>query len=251
MALLPWQFQYGLLVIGDQTSYGVMTADWSMPDVTINSQARTREDGYYPGLDLAQKRPITFECDIPNLGDGNYYANRETWRDTFTMYPNPPVLPLIMMIEGYSAQRRFYARPRKRSTPENNVSASSLSTWTVMLEADDPLQYSDAQTTVGPSSSISVPNAGNYPAGAGTTPQIVELVVTGTNPVVTSSNGGSLSFTGTGTWGVDLGLHAVSGGVNGYADLVQPATWFWIDPNGITISCSGGTVACTTRDAWL
>lgn len=220
-----------------------------MPPITVNSQARTRQDGFYPGLDLAQIRPITFDFIIPNLGDGNYFSNREAWITTFTQIPENPI-PLSWLTPDYPTARRFYCRPRKRSMPEDNVSAVASTAWSVELGADDPLYYDDASTTYGPSSSIFVNNFGSYAAGAGSTPQIVELVVTGTNPVVTSSNGGSLSFSGTGTWGVDLGTHAVSGGVNGYADLIQPATWFTIAPNGVTISCSGGTVACTSRSAW-
>ena len=132
MVLANFQFSYGLLVFGADTSFGVEKWDWSMPPITLNSQARTRQDGFYPGLDLAQIRPITIDFIIPNLGDGNYYVNREAWITTFTQIPEDPI-PLSWLTPDYPTARRFYCRPRKRSMPEDNVSAVASTAWSVEL----------------------------------------------------------------------------------------------------------------------
>ncbi len=98
-----------------------------------------------------------------NVGDGNYYSNRNTWRNTFVLQSTTPQ-PLSIKIPDWSAARRFYCRPRKVATPEDNLSSTAISSWSVELGADDPLLYSDASTSVGAGASISVPNAGDYPA---------------------------------------------------------------------------------------
>ena len=247
MVLSAWQCSYNGVTFGAGTSYGISKMDWSQPAIAINSMQRTRQDGLYPGLDLMQKRIITIDFEIPNLGDGNYYSNREAWKAAFVTQSTTPQ-PLSILINPWSTARRFYCRPRDRHTPEDNISSVANSSWSVQLEADDPLMYSDATTSTGAASSITVPNAGNYPSGEGTTAGIVTLTVS-TACTVSGPNGGSIHLTGTGPWTLDLGLHTVSGG-NGYSDIVQPATWFTIPAGGAGIAVSAGTVSAVSRDAW-
>lgn len=156
---------------------------------------------------------------------------------------------LSFLIGTWANPRRFYCRPRKRSMPEDNVSAVALSQWSVMLEATDPTLYGDNQLSFGPAGSILITNAGDYPAGGGSTAGIVVLTISSAC-TLTSSNGGSITFTGTGPWTLDLGTHLVTGG-NGYADITQPATFFTIPPGGCTVSVSAGTVSAVSRDAWM
>ena len=250
MTLNQFQYLYNGLTFGEATNFGVVKADWDLPPVSVNSQARTRLDGFYPGLDLAQIRPITFDFAVTNTaGSGTqYYTDRETFRTTFVLQPTTPQ-PLSIQIPDFALPRRFYCRPRKVATPEDNVSSTAQSSWSVQLDADDPLLYDDTATSVGAAGSISVPNAGDYPAGAGTTAGIVVLTVSSAC-TLTSSNGGSLIFTGSGPWTVDLGTHVITGG-NGYSDLTQPASFFLIAPGGVTVSVSAGTVSAVTRSAWL
>jgi len=242
-------YEYNGLTFGAVTSgIAVTKIDWSMPPITVNSQPRTRLDGSYPGLDLAQPRPIMIDFVIVNVGDNNYYTNRETWRRTFVLQPTTPQ-PLGILIPDWSTERRFYCRPRKVSMPEDPLSDTSISTWTVQLDADDPLLYSDTQHSVAAASSISVPNAGDYPSGAGTTAGVATITVSAAS-TVTGPSGGSITLTGTGPWTLDLGTHIVTGG-NGYRDITQPAVWFTIPPGGATVSVSAGTVSALVRDAWL
>jgi hypothetical protein len=165
------------------------------------------------------------------------------------LQPTTPQVLSILTSPSWSNPRRYYCRPQKRATPEDQVSAVALSAWSVELLAPDPIEYGDNQLTFGASSSISITNAGDYPAGAGSTPGIVVLTIS-TACTITSSNGGSITFTGSGPWTLDLGTHAVTGG-NGYSDITQPATFFTIPPGGCTVTASAGTVSAVSRDAWL
>jgi hypothetical protein len=248
MALLPFQFSFNGLTFGAGTGFGVTKFDWSMPPVSKNNLPRTRLDGSYVGLDLAQPRPISFDFDIANQADGLYFTNREAWATAFVLAPTTS-LPLSWLITGWANPRRIYGRPEKRSMPEDNVSAVALSQWAVVLDCEDPIIYGDNQLSFGPASSINITNIGDYSAGAGPTAGIVVLTVSSAC-TVSGPSGGSLTFTGTGPWTVDLGTHQITGG-NGYSDLTQPATWFTIPSGGGTVSVSAGTVSAVSRDAWM
>lgn len=219
-----------------------------MPPVSQNDLPRSRLDGDWAGLDLAQERPISIDFDIANQADGLYFVNRDAWIAAFVLQSSTPQV-LSFLIDGWANARRFYCRPRRRNMPENNVSAVALSEWSVQLDAPDPILYGDNQLSFPAAGSINITNAGDYPAGAGSTAGIVVLTVS-TACTLTSSNGGSITLTGTGPWTLDLGTHLVTGG-NGYADITQPATWFTVPPGGCTVSVSAGTVSAVSRDAWM
>ncbi|MES1975831.1 MAG: hypothetical protein V4472_25515 [Pseudomonadota bacterium] len=247
MPIAPFQRQFRSLVFGASTSWGLEKVDEeSLPPLDTSDMKRDRLDGSFTKLDLARTRALTYDFAIPNI-DASYYANRETWRVTFAPVIGQ-ALPLIANSPDWAQIRRIYARPRRRSQPDNNVSSTSLTNWSVVLEAPDPLWYADTATSVAAASSITIPNLGNWP-GPGPTPSITTLTIS-TASTLTTSNGGSIVFAGTGPWTIDLATHIVTGG-NGYTDIVQPSNWFLVDPGGITASVTAGTVACTTRDSWL
>lgn len=248
MPVSDFQFTYNGLTFGADTGFGVTKFDWSMPPVSDNGQPRSRLDGDWAGLNLAQKRPISIDFDIANQADGQYFVNRDAWMAAFVLQGSTPQV-LAWDFPNWTNPRRFYCRPDKRAMPEDQVSAVALSQWSVILEAPDPTLYGDNQLSFAAASSISITNAGDYPCGQGSTAGIVVLTVS-TACTVTSSNGGSLTFTGTGPWTVDLGTHLITGG-NGYADLTQPATWFTIPPGGCTVTASAGTVSAVSRDSWM
>jgi hypothetical protein len=196
---------------------------------------------------LARTRVIDLEFVLPNVGSGDYYSNLETWRTQFAPVQGQ-ALPLSGLLPDWSAARRVYCRPRKRSQPVDQVASVAMSSWVVQLEAPDPLWYDDAATAVAAAASITVPNAGN-PPGPGPTPPITTLVIS-TACTLTETSGGSITFTGTGPWTIDLATHLVTGG-NGYSDITQPATWFLIQPGGTTVAVSAGTVSASTRSSYL
>lgn len=283
MAVLSnFQGSFGGLTFGPGTDIQVVEWDGlrELPGIRSGDQARPRGDGSFAGLNYLGERVITLKLSV-TVTQTPFETVIANLASVFQSTSSPSALqPFFFMLPGWTTPRQVTARPTKASIPVDLEYNFHKASPLVELTCPDPLIY-DVQpqtaltglpapsagltfpvafpVTFGASAggSLAVTNTGNYP-----TAPVFTITGPCTNPSITLSSGGSMSFnltlSSSDTLVVDMAARTVLlNGVSRANTIVSGSSWFAFPVGAATVfvgSRDSAAVAAqfkvTWRNAW-
>lgn len=217
-------------------------------------QERIGSAGSVAGTDYQQARVITVpvvvnEPDNPDEAWRTFRRIKAAWQpvgaDQELLVTSPGIGPADHRL-------RFYGRPRSTLEPDVSKVVGGIIYARLQFVALDPVGYGPAETTSG--SPLTIINAGD----THTTRSVIEIVGTGSTPIVTHEDGGDVSWLGPLGMGqvrrIDLATFQVTdgSGVDKGTEVSSASLWFRLAPGANVVSVAGASSpSATFRSAYL
>lgn len=273
-----WQWEYNDFLFGDDTSTEVIDINGlDFPELRSNDAVLAGAHGALPGQDRLEARDITFKLEVYEDAELDMWTTLHAL--SLAMSPSDIELPLTFKA-GDQPPMRVYCRPRKRNIPMSINHLYNKVEVDLMLNASDPLIYSETQYT-STADAPTVPTGRAFSAtypwnfGAPGTGGVVDVFNAGTAPTSWTARvfgpctnptiigpGGSLTWESSLLAGefVEFDAHPsretvlVGGSSSQFGQLTDTSVWFLLPPGGSNVVLNTGdglgSVEFNWRDAW-
>lgn len=278
--MTDWQWTFGGLTFGDGTDIDVIEHEgWDdLPDIESRDVPRGGRHGLHAGLDLARTKVYRFDLELIAGDDDALEALLGEMRAAFVV--QEVERELVGTLPGQPTKRAM-VRCRRRRIPTTLRRLLRYPTVAVELVATDPRIYAAAES----SGSTGFPSGGTGRTYPRTYPRVYGAA--GTGGVVSAENAGSVAVPWqaqiTGPWtnptithvglgltltinvtldagqtlNIDSGERSIllGGTASRYGSLVQPASWFDLEPGSNEIRFGGaagsGGAVLSWRSGWM
>lgn len=273
------QYEFRGRLFGAGTATGLVAVEGleDLAPVRASDLPRSGRAGTHPGQDLPDGRVVTFTFDAHAAGSAAF----RSLLDAVAAVAGPTQVEHPLVWQHHGQKRRLLARCRRRAVPVDRRFGFGWSTTAIELVASDPVIYDNTERSgstgfpaggtgftfpltfpfvfgsAGTGGVISAPNDGNVAVGWTAT-------ITGpwVNPTIRHVASGrqltiNVSLAAGEVLTVDAFEQAIllGGTASRFSSLVQPATWFLLDPGPNEVRFGGasgtGTAVLKHRSGWL